>query len=258
MREFAEGAVLGGGRPRMPDTPERSRLESERSIREVVFGMQDGVLTALGIVTGVGAAEPERATILLTGIVALVVGTISMGVGEYLGGKSEREVVANAIRKEQREMIEFPEDEFKEQVAFYRLKGFTVEEATMIVTRLATNPEVWLHEMMRDEFGIDPRIADDGGLRPSFAMAGSFAAGAVIPLIGYLFPVSYSVSLAIAIVLAGAGLFAIGAFAGRLSSRNPVAKGAELLGFGALVFCVSFLAGHFIPALFGRGPVSAG
>jgi VIT1/CCC1 family predicted Fe2+/Mn2+ transporter len=258
MREFVESAVLSGGRPRMPDTPERSRLERERNIREVIFGMQDGVLTTLGIVTGVGAAQPERAMILLTGIVSLIVGTISMGVGEYLGGKSEREVVRNAIRLEQREMIEKPDDEFHEQVAYYRLKGFTPDEATMIVKRLATNPEVWLHEMMRDEFGIDPRMAEGGGTRASFAMAGSFACGAIVPLIGYLFPLSYKASLAVAIALAALGLFAIGAFAGRLSNRNPLLKGAELLAFGAFVFCVSFVAGHFIPALFGRGPVSAG
>ncbi len=258
MREYVERAVQGGGRPRMPDTPERKRLESERNIREVIFGMQDGVLTTLGIVTGVGAAQPERTTILLTGIVALIVGTISMGVGEYLGGKSEREVVRNAIRMEQREMLEKPDDEFHEQVAYYRLKGFTPDEATMIVKRLATNPEVWLHEMMRDEFGIDPRIAEGGGTRPALAMGASFAAGAVVPLIGYLFPLAYGVSLTIGIVLAALGLFAIGAFAGRLSNRNPFRKGAELLVYGTLVFGIAFGAGHVIPALFGHPPVSAG
>lgn len=257
MREYVEGAVAGGGRPRMPDTPERSRLERERGIREVIFGMQDGVLTTLGIVTGVGAAQPERATILLTGIVALVVGTISMGVGEYLGGKSEREVVRNAIALEQREMLENPDEEFYEQVAYYRLKGFTPDEATLIVKRLATNPDIWLQEMMRDEFGIDPRIAEGGGGRAPFAMGGSFAAGALVPLVGYLFPVDYTTSLFIGIALAATGLFAIGAFAGRLSNRNMFAKGAELLAFGALVFCVSFIAGHYIPALFGHAPVSA-
>jgi VIT1/CCC1 family predicted Fe2+/Mn2+ transporter len=258
MREYVEGAVRSGGGPRMPDTPERSRLERERSIREVIFGMQDGVLTTLGIVTGVGAAGPERATILLTGSVALIVGTISMAVGEYLGGKSEREVVRNAIALEQREMLEKPDDEFAEQVAYYRLKGFTPDEATMIVNRLATNPDVWLHEMMRDEFGIDLRIADGGGGRAALAMGGSFACGAVVPLIGYFIPVSNALSLTIALVLAALALFGIGAFAGQLSNRNPFAKGAELLAFGTLVFAVAFAAGHLIPALFGHPPVGVG
>jgi VIT1/CCC1 family predicted Fe2+/Mn2+ transporter len=258
MREYAEGALRRDGNPRMPDTPERSRLERERRVREVIFGMQDGVLTTLGIVTGVGAAQPERATILLTGLVALIVGTISMGVGEYLGGKSEREVVRNAIELEQREMIANPDDEFHEQVAYYRLKGFTPDEATMIVKRLATNPEIWLNEMMRDEFGIDARIAEGGGTRAAFAMGGSFAAGSIVPLLGYLFPFTYDTSLVIGMVLAALGLFAMGAFAGRLSNRNPFVKGGELVAYGVAVFCVSFLAGHYIPALFGHPPVSAG
>ena len=257
MREYAESLVQGGGRPRMPDTPERSRLERERTIREVIFGMQDGVLTTLGIVTGVGAAQPERATILLTGLVSLIVGTISMGAGEYLGGKSEREVVRNAIRLEQREMRENPEDEYHEQVAYYRLKGFTPDEATMIVNRLAVNPEIWLNEMMRDEFGIDPRIAEGGGVREALAMGVSFAAGAVVPLLAYLLPLSYNVSLVIGIAFAAAGLFTIGTFAGRLSNRNPLAKGLELVAYGAVVFCASYAAGHIIPALFGHTPVAA-
>lgn len=256
MREFAERAVQRGGRPRVPDTPERSRLERERSIREIIFGMQDGVLTTLGIVTGVGAAAPDRMTVALSGIVALITGALSMGAGEYLGGKSEREVVRNAIALEQSEMRENPEEEFAEQVAYYRLKGFTAEEATMIVRRLATNPEVWLHEMMRDEFGVDPRDAEGGNIRAPLSMGLSFAAGAFVPLLPYLFPFAHLTALWISIVLAAVVLFAIGAFAARLSGRHPLAKGAELLAYGTLIFIVTFIAGHFIPALFGQRAVA--
>jgi len=244
--------------PRVPDTPERGRLEKRRSIREIVFGMQDGLLTALGIVTGVGAAQPDRATILLTGLVSLVVGAVSMGVGEYLGSKSEREVVRSAIAMERAEMLANPEEEFAEQVAYYRLKGFTVDESQMIVRRLATNPDIWLHEMMRDEFGIDPRVAEGGGIRPALGMGISFAGGALVPLLPYLFPLAYDVSLGASVVLGAAALFGIGAFAGRLAERNPWIKGAELVGFGAVVFGIAYGAGHAIPALFGHAPVNAG
>lgn len=258
MREYAEGALRRGGRPHIPDTPERTRLEKERRIREVIFGIQDGVLTALGIVTGVGAAAPDRATIVLTGIVALVVGMLSMGVGEYLGGKTEREVVRAAIALETREMAANPEEEFLEQTAYYQLKGFTREEATMIVTRLATNPEIWLHEMMRDEFGIDPRVAEGGGVRPALVMGGSFAAGAFVPIVPYLIGLPVESGLVVAIILAAAALFTIGVFAARISNRHFFSKGCELVGYGALVFIVSYLAGHYIPALFGHPPVGAG
>jgi VIT1/CCC1 family predicted Fe2+/Mn2+ transporter len=128
----------------------------------------------------------------------------------------------------------------------------------MIVKRLATNPDVWLHEMMRDEFGIDPRIAEGGGLRAPFVMAGSFAAGAFFPIVPYLFPLRHDVALTVGIALAAAALFTIGALAGRLSGRSPIAKGAELVLFGAAIFAASYFAGQWLPALFGRPPVAAG
>ncbi len=245
-------------RARMPETAERARLEKRRAIREVVFGAQDGLLTSMGIVTGVGVANPDRATVLLSGLVALIVGALSMGVGEYLGGKSEREVVQNAIMLERREMEEQPEEEFAEQVGYYRQKGFTPEEAEMIVRRLVLNPDVYFNEMMRDEFGIDPREAEEQGLRATLAMAGSFAIGAFIPLIPYFLPIDHKYATIDGGLCAALALFSIGAFAGKLSGRNMGFKGLELVAYGALVFAASLIAGHLIPALFGHPPVPAG
>jgi VIT1/CCC1 family predicted Fe2+/Mn2+ transporter len=249
----------GRNAARIPDTPERQKLERQRSIREVVFGAQDGVLTTLGIVTGISSASVDRGTILITGALSMLVGALSMGVGQYLGGKAEREVVQSAIDQEQREMLEEPEEEFAEQVAYYRLKGFTDDEALTIVQRLEKNPEIWLHEMVRDEFGIDLREADDGGLRSTFAMMGSFAIGAALPVIPYVFPsLSIAYGEVAGLVLAVAALFGIGFYAGTLSGRSPARKGFEIVAFGTAVFAISWAAGHFIPPLFGRGAVSVG
>jgi vacuolar iron transporter family protein len=243
---------------RIPDTPERRRLERQRSIREIVFGAQDGVLTTLGIVSGVGGALADRATILITGGLSLFVGALSMGAGEFLGGRAERDVVQNAVDFEQWEMATMPEAEFAEQVAYYRMKGFTEDEATTIVKRLEKNPEIWLHEMVRDEFGIDLREAEGGGLRGTIAMAGSFAAGALIPVLPYAIGLPLETARWVALVLSVAALFGIGFFAGRLGGRAPVRKGLEIAIVGSLIFAVSWAAGHYIPPLFGRGAVSVG
>lgn len=242
----------------IPDTPERQRLERQRGIRQIVFGAQDGVLTTLGIVTGIGSASSGRATILITGFLSMLVGAISMGVGEYLGGKAEREVVQNAIELERRQMLESPEDEFYEQVAYYRLKGFTDDEALTIVRRLEKNPDIWVHEMVRDEFGIDLREAEGGGLKESFAMTLSFAAGAALPVVPYAFAISLGAAMWVGLALAVTALFGIGYFAGTLSGRSPYRKGIEIVAFGTVVFAVAWGAGHFVPPLFGVKPVSLG
>lgn len=244
--------------PRIPDTAQRRELEKQRSVRQIVFGVQDGILTTLGIVTGVGEANGERWTVVITGLLALLAGALSMAVGEYLGGKSEREVVQATIDMEKREMEANPQDEFTEQVAYYKLKGFSSDEAHMIVTRLAQNPEIYLYEMMRDEFGIDPRVAEETSLRPAFSMGGSYAVGSLIPILPYFVTASHLGAQITGLVLAVLGLFAIGFYAATLSERNPWMKGFEIVLFGAIVFAVSYAAGNFIPPLFGHAPVPVG
>src|SRR5215469_1295181 len=87
-------------KPRIPDTQQRRTLEKQRSVREIVFGVQDGILTTLGIITGVGVAEGDRSAVFISGFLAVLAGSLSMAVGEYLGGKSEREVVQATIAME--------------------------------------------------------------------------------------------------------------------------------------------------------------
>jgi len=244
--------------PRIPDTPQRRRLERQRGIREIVFGAQDGILTTLGIITGVGAADGQRFTVIMSGLLAMFAGALSMGVGEYLGRKAERDVVTATIEMEKAEMAADPQSEFAEQVAYYRLKGFTPEEAVMIVSRLTQHPEIYLYEMVRDEFGIDPRVADDPGSRASVFMGVSYAIGSLIPIVAFLLPVSTPWSIGVALGLAVLALFAVGWYAGSLASRNPIRKGLELVAYGCAIFLLSYLVGRFVPPLFGHAPVAVG
>jgi VIT1/CCC1 family predicted Fe2+/Mn2+ transporter len=245
-------------RPRIPDTQQRRTLEKQRSVREIVFGVQDGILTTLGIITGVGVAEGDRSAVFISGFLAMLAGALSMGVGEFLGRKSEREVIQATIEMEKREMAADPQAEFAEQVAYYKLKGFSAEEAQMIVRRLTQHPDIYLYEMMRDEFGIDPREAQDDGLRGPISMAASYAAGSILPIAAFLLPLSMNASALVSLAFAVVGLFAVGYYAGTLSERNSMAKGLEVALFGCAVFVVSYLAGHYIPPLFGHGPVGVG
>ncbi len=243
---------------RIPDTPQRRTLEKQRSVREIVFGVQDGILTTLGIIVGVGIAEGERSAVFITGFLALLAGALSMGVGEYLGRKAEREVVQATVAMEKREMAADPEAEFAEQVAYYKLKGFTVEEAQMIVRRLTQHPDIYLYEMVRDEFGIDPREGEDAGLSGPISMGGSFAIGSLIPILAFMLPLPIVTAALVSGGFAFASLFGVGYYAGTLSDRNPFGKGLEIALFGCVVFAISYLAGHFIPPLFGHAPVSVG
>jgi VIT1/CCC1 family predicted Fe2+/Mn2+ transporter len=154
---------------------------------------------------------------------------------------------------ERREMQEHPKDEFAEQVAYYKLKGFSSDEAHTIVSRLAKNPEIYLYEMMRDEFGIDPRIAESSDVIPALAMGLSYSIGSIIPIVPYFFaPLPRLTAAYVSLGLALAGLFGIGVYAGSLTDKNKWLRGLEIALYGSVVFGLSFLAGHFIPPVFGE------
>jgi VIT1/CCC1 family predicted Fe2+/Mn2+ transporter len=245
-------------KPRIPDMPQRRELERQRSVREVVFGAQDGILTTMGIVTGLGAATGNEKTVVITGLIALVAGALSMGVGEFQGIKSDREVVQASIELERGEMEDHPQDEFTEQVAYYKMKGFSADEAHMIVSRLVKNPEIYLYEMMRDEFGIDPRDAEKSGVRPAISMACSYAIGSLLPILPYVFGLTTRNAVIVSAIFGLCGLFGIGSYAGRIAQRSPWLRGLEIALWGTAVFALSYLAGHFVPPLFGLHPISAG
>lgn len=244
-------------RPRIPDTSQRRELERQRRVRELVFGIQDGILTTMGIVTFFGVASNGRMIVLAAGLVALISGALSMAVGEYQGSKAEREVVRASIEMEKREMAEHPADEFAEQVAYYKQKGFSADEAHLIVSRLTKNPEIYLYEMMRDEFGIDPRIAESSAIRPAVAMGLSYAAGSIAPILPYAIGVlTFQEMLYSSVGLALVGLFAIGVYAGYLSGRNKWLRGLEIAFYGSVVFGISFAAGYLIPLAFHEKPTA--
>ena len=110
----------------------------------------------------------------------------------------------------------------------------------------------------RDEFGIDPREAEEVNLRAPVVMGISFSVGSLIPIVAYLVPLSMTASTLLALALAIVGLFVIGYYAARNTDRNPVSKGLEIVAWGVVVFVLSYAAGHFIPPLFGHAPVSVG
>lgn len=83
----------------------------------------------------------------------------------------------------------------------------------MIVRRLTQMPDIYLYEMVRDEFGIDPREAEDRGLRAPLAISGSYALGALLPIVAFMLPLSMRVSTVASLTFALFGLFAVGYYA---------------------------------------------
>ena len=215
------------------------------TLRAIIFGVSDGLVSNLSLVMGVaGAAGGSPKFILLAGIAGLLAGAFSMAAGEYISMQSQRELFERQIELERAEMAAMPEEEEAELAASYRAKGFTREEAVRIAHRIFQDPEAALDMLVREELGLDP---DELG-SPWGAAAGSFVAfglGAALPVLPYLFGggmVVLGVSLGLSLV----ALFAVGAGVSLLTGRGFLFSGARQLGIGLAAAAVTYVIGTLV------------
>jgi vacuolar iron transporter family protein len=236
--------------------PDRDIAERERwhrsgrsgTLRAVIFGVSDGLVSNLALVMGVAGASGPTATsghfILLAGIAGLLAGAFSMAAGEYISMQSQRELFERQIELERAEMAAMPEEEEAEMASLYRAKGFNADEAKAIAHRLFEDPERALDQLIREELGLDP---DELG-SPFGAAFGSFVAfalGAFVPVVPYLIGSGVGAFVA-AIGLSLVALFAVGGGVSLLTGRGVLFSGARQVAIGAAAAIVTFVVGTAI------------
>jgi VIT1/CCC1 family predicted Fe2+/Mn2+ transporter/rubrerythrin len=212
------------------------------TLRAVIFGVSDGLVSNLALVMGIaGASQGEGSFVLLAGIAGLLAGAFSMAAGEYISMQSQRELFERQIALEKAELEAMPQEEQAELAQVYRAKGFTQAEAEAIAARMFADPEHALDTLVREELGLDP---DELG-SPWGAALGSFIAfgvGALVPVVPYLLTSSSTAFLA-AIALSIGALFAVGAGVSLLTGRSLLFSGARQVLIGAAAAIVTYLVG---------------
>ena len=149
------------------------RAGQSGTLRAVIFGVSDGLVSNLSLVMGVaGAAAGESRFIIFAGIAGLLAGAFSMAAGEYISMQSQRELYERQIALERAELEAMPQEEEAELAAVYRSKGFTDEEAERIAHRIFADPDTALDTLVREELGLDPHQLGS----PLGAAVGSFVA----------------------------------------------------------------------------------
>jgi vacuolar iron transporter family protein len=214
------------------------------TLRAIVFGASDGLVSNLSLVMGVAGATAEPSFILLSGIAGLLAGAFSMAAGEYISVRSQVEVLERQIALERAELAAIPEEEFEELVAIYRSKGLPEEDARRFAEHIFQDPEVALQTLVREELGLD----QNGMSSPWAAAGGSFLAftiGAIIPVIPYFFG-GGDLVLYISFGMSLAALFVLGALVSMLTGRSLLFSGFRQVGIGAAAAIVTYLVGRLI------------
>ena len=232
--EFSEEEWHGGG------------IES---IRNVIYGVNDGLTATLGVLAGVGGATVNPRVVLIGGLSAMVASAVSMAGGAYLSSKSQREVYEGQLEREAAEIEAMPDLERAELVKIYRSKGLTPDEAKTIVARITADKKVWLETQAREELGLD--VAQfENPVREGVVAGVSTLVGGVIPVVGYLggralvgATFSGFAALTIAFVLCAAFLFLIGSARSFFTGKAGVRSGLEMLTVGTAVAAITYGVG---------------
>ena len=211
------------------------------NLRAAVFGVNDGLVSNASLIFGVAAATPDTAVVLLTGVAGLAAGAFAMAAGEFVSVQSQRELFEHQIALERDELREYPEAEAQELALIYKAKGLSTVEADRLAKRLVADPQHALDTLAREELGLNPdELGSPWGAAISSLL--SFAAGAAIPLLPFVFA-AHARALPTAAALTALALFAVGATLSLFTGRSALASGARMLLLGGVAAAVTFGVG---------------
>ena len=214
----------------------RSRARLSGNFRAAVFGANDGLVSNLALVLGVGAAGVDNHVILLTGVSGLLAGALSMGAGEYISVRSQRELLdASTPDPESRHALADLNIDANELALVFRARGIDPSDAEARAHRaIAAAKNKRPPKLPSIESGVD-RDELGTGLGAALSSFGFFSSGALIPILPYIFGMSGLPAVVLSAGLVGIALLFTGGTVGLLSGTAPGPRALRQLavGFGA-------------------------
>lgn len=219
-------------------------FNSASNLRAAVFGINDGLVSNISLILGIAGAQADQHFIILAGVAGLLAGACSMGAGEYISVKSQREVFEYQIAIEKQELAEYPEEEIEELTLIYQARGIPEEHARKLARIMIENPDTGLNTLAREELGLNPEdmVSPIGAMLSSFV---SFAIGAIIPMIPFLYSHS-DWNIYYSIGLTAIALFATGSIMSLFTNRNPFLLGMRMLAIGTVAGALTYFIGKLI------------
>lgn len=211
--------------------------------REVVFGMQDGMVSVIGALTGIAVGTNNHFVVLLSGLAIIAIGAISMAIGTFTSIETERKMQKRMLFEEQIEVSQSPKEERKEIEFLFLKDGWPKTMAKKMAECAAENEALMLKEMAYRELSIIPESTSHP-LRNSLAMFCAWLSGGFLPLLPYFFfPIALGINISIAVTLVG--LFFLGVLTSRYTKQNPLTAGLTIFLLAGTAIVAGYFIGHY-------------
>lgn len=220
-------------------------------LKDFIYGSIDGIITTFAIVSGVYGAQLSSGVIIILGLANLIADGFSMGISNYLGTKSENELIDNAKSEELEHIKHYPEGEKEEIRQIFAKKGFSGVELEKAVDTITSDVNRWVDTMVQDELGfsLSKKSAVKSGLTTfiAFILIGFVPLAAFI--LNWLIPGLIEKPFIVSSVLTFIAFFMVGAFKTKFVGKKWYINGLETLIIGGVAATIAFYIGHFLEKL---------
>ncbi|MFM6924184.1 MAG: VIT1/CCC1 transporter family protein [Ferruginibacter sp.] len=216
-----------------------SHLKSSDLLRDVVIGMSDGLTVPFALAAGLSGAVDQSSIIVIAGIAEIAAGSIAMGLGGYLAGKTEQDHYSSEVKREYDEVENLRHKEIEETKEFFANIGLSPALQDQATAEIAQDKDRWVDFMMKYELGLDkpdPKRATKSALNIGL----SYIAGGIIPLSPYFFIADSVDALKISVIATLICLFIFGYFKSKMTGVNPLMGALKVTLIGAVAAAAAF------------------
>ena len=212
--------------------------------RAAIFGISDGLVTNVSLILGFAGANPGHSVIRLAGLAGLVAGGFSMGSGEYLSMKAQKELLESEIEKERKALLDNPLEEQQELRQIFIDRGIEEELADRLSIDLMRDPDLALRTHTREELGVDPSATGSPWMA-ALSSFWAFVVGAFIPLLPWLWSTTGN-QIFWSIGFAAVGSAVVGGAIGWFTRRGVLRSAVRQLIIATLAAAVTFGVGRLV------------
>ncbi len=224
---------------------EEKHFQSSEKVRDFVIGMSDGLTVPFALAAGLSGAVDNNNIIITAGLAEIAAGSIAMGLGGYLAGRTEIEHYDSEERREYEEIEKLHEVEIRETKEIFAKYGLNDQLQETIAREMAKHPKQWVDFMMRFELGLE-RPDKNRAHESAFIIGISYVIGGLIPLSAYFLTNSVTKGLESSVVLTIGCLIIFGIVKSKLTGQ-PLLKGAlRVTIVGAIAAAAAFALAKMI------------
>ena len=221
------------------DLHREQHMMGTETLRDIVIGMSDGLTVPFALAAGLSGAVQGTGLIIIAGLAEIAAGSIAMGLGGYLAGKTEVDHYDSEKRREYYEIDHLPDVEKKETKEFFASLGLSEQTQTLAVSEVVKDKEKWVNLMMKYELGLEqpnPKRATQS----AFNIGASYIVGGLIPLSPYFFVSNGIEGLKISAAITLVCLFIFGYFKSKLTGIHPIGGALRVMIIGAIAASCAF------------------